>query len=278
MTLPIVFIHGAFCGGWAFDAFRKPFAAAGYETHAPHLLHHERGADYDLLAQTGVRDYAEGLVRDIRRLNSPPVLVGHSLGGLVAQLVAARTPVAGLILLAPSAPWGVLPTTLDEHGNNFGLSLLGDYWRRTVPPDYRIARHSTLDRLDSTEARRFFGKFTHESGRAVMEAVQWWLDPTMASAAPVYRISCPILAMTGGRDRVNPSSTVRRILNRFPAARTSFQEFPDMSHWLIGEPEWPEVAATALAWLNALGLSPAANVAVKKRRFVWLGAGSSTSG
>jgi pimeloyl-ACP methyl ester carboxylesterase len=272
MTLPIVFVHGAFCGGWAFDAFRAPFEAAGYETHAPNLAHHERGADLDVLAQTGVRDYADALVRDIRQLRRAPVLVGHSLGGLVSQLVAARTPVAGLILLAPSAPWGVLPTTLDEHGNNFGLSLLGDYWRRTVPPGYRIARHSTLDRLDKTLARRTFAKFTHESGRAVLEAVQWWLDPTMASAAPVYRIDCPILAMAGGQDRVNPASTVRRIVNRFPAHQALFHGFPAMSHWLIGEPEWPEVATLALAWLTAKGLGPAATPAAKKKRLAWLSA------
>ncbi|MFA9271692.1 MAG: hypothetical protein ACEQSX_13225, partial [Baekduiaceae bacterium] len=56
--------------------------------------------------------------------------------------------------LAPSAPWGVPPTTLDEHGNQFGLTLLGDYWRRPIPPDYRVARATTLDRLARDDARK----------------------------------------------------------------------------------------------------------------------------
>jgi pimeloyl-ACP methyl ester carboxylesterase len=126
VVTPVVFVHGAFCGGWAFDGFRESFEAAGFETHAPNLPHHERGGDLERLAQTGLKEYAHAIAHYVRGLRAPPVLAGHSLGGLVSQLVAAQVPVAGLVLLAPSAPWGVPPTTLDEHGNQFGLNLLGD--------------------------------------------------------------------------------------------------------------------------------------------------------
>lgn len=270
---PIVFAHGAFCGGWAFDGFRQHFEAAGYETHAPNLPHHERGADLEQLALTGLKDYAQAICRYLHNLRAPPVVAGHSLGGLVAQLAAMHAPIAGLILLAPSAPWGVPPTTLDEHGNHLGLSLLGDYWRRPIPPDYRIARANTLDRLPRDEARRAFARFVPESGRAVREAMQWWLDHTMASQAPVYRIAAPVLALAGGRDRVNPSSTVRRVVSRFPSGQAHFHEFPDMSHWLIGEPEAPQAAALALQWLDARGIGP--KPAKPKRRLSLFGFGES---
>jgi pimeloyl-ACP methyl ester carboxylesterase len=263
VATPVVFMHGAFCGGWAFDAFREPFESAGFETHAPHLPHHERGADLELLAQTGLKEYAQAMSAYVRGLRTPPVLVGHSLGGLVAQLVAMQTPATGLILLAPSAPWGVPPTTIEEHGNHLGLSLLGDYWRRPVPPDYRVARSTTLDRLSHEDARKTFARFVPESGRAIREAVQWWLDTSMAGQAPVYRIASPILGVAGGRDRVNPSSTVRRVIARFPEGQAHFHEFPEMSHWLVGEPEALDVARLALQWLEAreIGSKP-----VRKRR------------
>jgi pimeloyl-ACP methyl ester carboxylesterase len=256
MTLPIVFVHGAFCGGWAFDGFRKPFEQAGYEVHAPHLPHHERGADLERLAQAGVREYADAVAHYVRGLPAPPVLIGHSLGGLIVQLAATRAPCAGLVLLGASSPWGVMPTTLDEHGNNFGLTLLGDYWRRPIPPDYRVARQTTLDRLSREDARRAFARFVPESGRAIMETVQWWLDHSMASAAPVYRITAPLLAIAGGQDRVNPATTLRRVVNRFPAGQAELTVFPDMSHWLIGEPEWQQVADRTLSWLAERGLKP----------------------
>jgi pimeloyl-ACP methyl ester carboxylesterase len=256
IVTPVVFVHGAFCGGWAFDAFREPFETAGFETHAPNLPYHERGADLEQLAQTGVKDYAQAITHYVRGLRAPPVLVGHSLGGLVSQLVAMHVPVAGLVLIAPSAPWGVMPTTLDEHGNQFGLSLLGDYWRRPIPPDYRVARNTTLDRLARDDARRTFARFVPESGRAIREAVQWWMDHSMAAQAPVYRISAPILALAGGKDRVNPASTVRRLVARFPNGQAHFHEFAEMSHWLIGEPEHADVAKLTLQWLEAREIGP----------------------
>ncbi len=253
---PVVFVHGAFCGGWAFDAFREPFERAGFETHAPNLPHHERGADLEQLAHTGLKDYAHSIAHYLRELDAPAVLIGHSLGGLVAQIVAMHASVAGLVLLAPSAPWGVPPTTLDEHSHQLGLSLLGDYWRRPVPPDYRVARTTTLDRLTREDARRAFARFVPESGRAIREAVQWWTDHAMAAQAPVYRIGAPVLGLAGGKDRVNPASTVRRIIARFPDGQAHFHEFAQMSHWLIGEPEAEEVAALTLQWLQARSIGP----------------------
>jgi pimeloyl-ACP methyl ester carboxylesterase len=263
VTTPVVFVHGAFCGGWAFDAFREPFEEMGFETHAPNLPHHERGADLEQLAHADLRTYSDAVIAYLHALRAPPVLIGHSLGGLVSQLAAMHTPVAALVLLAPSAPWGVMPTTLEEHGNNFGLAMLGDYWRRPIPPDYRIARGTTLDRLSREQARRTFARFVPESGRAIREAVQWWMDHSMASSAPVYRINAPVLALAGGKDRVNPSSTVRRLAARFPNGQAQFHEFPEMSHWLVGEPEYGDVAKLALNWLEAQGIGP---TPVKQKR------------
>jgi pimeloyl-ACP methyl ester carboxylesterase len=256
MTHPLVFVHGAFCGGWAFDTFRAPFEAAGYETHAPDLPFHHRDSDGASLAKTGVRHYAKAIADYCSALDGAPVLIGHSLGGLVAQMAATRMHAAALVLIAPSAPWGVLPTTIDETSGSLGLAMLGDYWRRPVMPDYSVARHMTLDRLDGAAARSAFARFVPESGRAVMEVMQWWLDPTAATAAPAYRITAPLLALAGGNDRVNPASTVRRIANRFPAAQAAFHEFPEMSHWMIEEPGWDAVADLTMAWLMSKDLAP----------------------
>lgn len=272
---PIVFIHGAFCGGWAFDSFRKPFEEAGFETHAPNLPHHERGGDLECLAQSGIKDFAEAIVDYARHLGAPPILVGHSMGGLVAQIAATRLETAGLVLIGSSPPWGVTPTTLDEAANAFGVAMLGDYWRRPIAPDYPIARRTTLNRLPRDEARRAFAKFVPESGRAMAETVHWWLDHAMSSAAPVFRIAAPVLAMAGGQDRVNPTTTLRRLVNRFPSGQAELHEFDAMSHWLIGEPEWRLVADATLDWLARKGLGAHEETAPKRRRvglFPWSGA------
>lgn len=271
MSTPVIFVHGAFCGGWAFENFRAPFEAAGYVTHAPDLPFHERGADLERLAQSGVREYAEAIAKLARAMPAPPVLIGHSMGGLVSQVAATKADVAGVVLLAPSAPWGVPATTIDEHANAFGVGLLGDYWRRPIPPDYATARRTTLDRLDREGSRRAFARFVPESGRAIFETVQWWLDPGMNSSAPPYRIGAPVLALSGERDHVNPSSTVRRIANRFPSGQAEFREMPGMSHWLVGEEEWADVATLALAWMQQRGIKPSVGRAARKKALRLLG-------
>ena len=86
----------------------------------------------------------------------------------------------------------------------------------------------------------------------------------MSSQAPVYRIAAPVLGLAGGRDRVNPASTVRRVVSRFPQGQAHFHEFSEMSHWLVGEPEAGEVAALTLQWLDARGVT--AKPARPKRR------------
>jgi len=221
------------------------------------------------------KDFAEAITHYARNLGAPPILIGHSLGGLVSQIAATRLDAAAVVLIGSSPPWGVTPTTLDEAANAFGVAMLGDFWRRPIAPDYPIARRTTLDRLPRDEARRAFAKFVPESGRAMAETVHWWLDHAMASAAPVYRISAPVLALAGGQDRVNPATTLRRLVNRFPSGQAELREFPDMSHWLIGEPEWPDVAASALDWLDRRALGPQSQKTVKRKRtglFPWSGA------
>jgi pimeloyl-ACP methyl ester carboxylesterase len=80
-----------------------------------------------------------------------------------------------------------------------------------------------------------------------------------------------VLAIAGGADRVNPASTVRRIVNRYPVAQADYREFPQMSHWPMGEPEAPDVAKSILEWLEAKGLTATAKPAKRKplRLFGW---------
>ncbi len=118
----ILMIHGAFCGPWSLEGLQRKFEAAGYPCKAPALRFHDEARPPAALGTTGLADYAADLADEISALGQPPILVGHSMGGLLAQQLAARVPVRALILLAPSPPWGVPPTTLFEI-MSWGLDL-----------------------------------------------------------------------------------------------------------------------------------------------------------
>src|SRR5580698_6267469 len=101
---PILMVHGGFCGGWAFDHFAGPFRAAGYRVQAPDLPGHAATAPPDAALGLSMSDYAAAVARDAAALPEPPVLIGHSMGGLVSLMAASKAKVRSVILLAPSAP------------------------------------------------------------------------------------------------------------------------------------------------------------------------------
>jgi len=246
----VIFAHGAFCGGWAFERFRAPFEAAGFKTLAPDLRGHEPGAGPSATVGVSMADYAADLAGLIAREPEPPVLVGHSLGGLAAQMAAARAPVSALVLLAPSSPWGVAGGTLEEAISAVSLYGLGAFWTQAIEPDFGAAQAYSLDRMDEAERRGVFARMVPESGRALWETLNWWLDPLMTTSVAASAVKAPVLALAGERDRVHPPATVAQIAERYGGTTLVMD---GMSHWLVGEPGWKRVAEAVLGWLAAEG-------------------------
>jgi pimeloyl-ACP methyl ester carboxylesterase len=243
-------VHGAFCGGWAFETFRRPFERAGHACLAPDLPGHGADAPRGAAMGLSMSDYAGAVAALIKAQDQAPILIGHSLGGLVAQMAASRAPVRALILLAPSPPWGIAGGTLEEAVSAMSLYALGPFWAQAIDPDYAAARLYSLDRMDKAARKAVFARMVAESGRALWETLNWWLDPFMTTN--VGRISAPSLAVSGGRDLIHPTFTVRQTAERIGAEALDFHE---MSHWLLAEPGWDAVADACLAWLAELSVA-----------------------
>lgn len=244
MAAPVIMVHGAFCGGWAFDAFRAAFEQAGHAVLTPDLRGH--GADRRSVAGVSMGDYARDVAELIAAQPEPPVLIGHSMGGLVAAMAAGRARTAAVILLAPSPPWGVSGSTMEEAVSAFGLYALGPFWMQGVEPDRSLMQQFSLDRMSVPERQATAARLGAESGRALWETLNWWLDPMMTTAVDRGRIAAPILCVAGGRDVVHPAATVALTAAKLGAEH---RLMPKMSHWLPGEPGCEDVASMALAWL-----------------------------
>ena len=249
---PVVMIHGAFSGGWAFAAWRALFEARGYPVYTPTLRHHESGdAPPADLGGTSLLDYAADLEALLDGLGTPAVLLGHSMGGLLAQMLAARGKAAALVLLAPSAPWGILPSTSFEVLSAQTLYLAGDFWRRPLAPERWIASAHALDRLDRPTHDAVLARLVPESGLATFEVLHWPFDLSRASAVDARAVTCPILCFSGSQDRINPPGTVRRVARRY-RGRVQYREVEGASHWPMAEPGWERLAAHALFWLDRI--------------------------
>ncbi|HET7084223.1 MAG TPA: alpha/beta fold hydrolase [Rhizomicrobium sp.] len=253
MKPPVLMIHGAFCGPWSLEGLQQKFEAAGYACKAPALRFHDEARPPAALGTTGLADYAADLEEEIKALDQAPVLVGHSMGGLLALQLASRIKTAALILLAPSPPWGVPPTTLFEIGAAQAMHLQPGYWNMVLEPSRDVALAHSLDKLPRHMRDEVFTRFVPESGRATFEIMSWGLDLNRASEVDADAVSAPLLFLTGSEDRINPPSTVGRVAALYKD-RATHEVLEGMGHWLIGEPGWERLATRSLEWLAQLGL------------------------
>jgi len=255
LKTPVIMVHGAFCGGWAFDEFRAPFEDAGHQVVAPDLpghAAHEKGRGVAGLSMT---DYVRMIVALIKSQARPPILIGHSLGGLVAQMAAARAEIAGLILLAPSAPWGVALSSPEEALSAFSLYALGPFWSQAVDPDRAAARLYLLNRLPPQALRETYARLVPESGRALFEALNWWFDPFATTLVSAAKVRAPVLGVAGENDVIHPPATVRATTERLGGRMIIA---PGASHWLPAEPGWEVTAEACLNWIDGPALRVAA--------------------
>ncbi|HSM94950.1 MAG TPA: alpha/beta hydrolase [Rhizomicrobium sp.] len=249
--VPVVMIHGAFCGGWAFGHWREMFASRGFDAHLPDLRYHDCGRHPPKeLGTTSLLDYAGDLETLLDQIGQPAFLVGHSMGGLLAQMLAARRgDILGVACLAPSAPYGILPSTPFEIASAQALYMAGEFWNRPLKPERWIAAVNALDMLDEVARDAVFARFVPESGLATFEIMQWALDTRRASTVDAAKVTCNVLCLVGAKDRVNPPGTVRSVARRY-RERGSFEEIAGHSHWLIGEPGWERVAERVLEFFE----------------------------
>lgn len=250
---PIVFIHGMWSKPMVWEFYRPRFEAAGFETHAPALRFHDGppgGPAPEGLGALSLKAYVSDLSDFITSLPEKPVLVGHSMGGLLSQILASRGLARAAVLLTPAAPAGILTVTPSVFVIFFRQMARWGFWRKATFPSYRIVRWGILHEISEDEARLVYDEMMWESGRATAEIAYSWLDPGKASRVPAESVTCPLLLIAGGRDRITPASVCRKVARRY-GALCEYEEYLQHAHWVLGEPGWEQIADRCIEWIKA---------------------------
>ena len=156
----VIFIHGMWNTPVVWENYRPRFEAAGFSTQAVTLRHHNAGKDdtpNPALATTSIRDYVDDLVAVINADPTPPILVGHSLGALVAQLAAARSNVKAVVALTPAPPAGIMaikPTVLKIFKR---ILFTWGHWRKPTFPTFDEIKYGVYNNSTDEEARKQYG-------------------------------------------------------------------------------------------------------------------------
>jgi pimeloyl-ACP methyl ester carboxylesterase len=155
------------------------------------------------------------------------------------------------VLLSPAPPAGInalKPSVVWE----FRSSLLGwGFWKKPFRLPFRETSSAMLGEMPAESRRAIYDGLVHESGRAACEIGFWFLDPRRAIAVDASKVTCPVLIVSGRKDREHPISIIRKIAERYRQVAT-FVELPDRGHWLVGEPGWDEIAERIERWLETI--------------------------
>jgi pimeloyl-ACP methyl ester carboxylesterase len=234
-TRHVVLIHGTWASGDSWGPALAAFQERGYTVHTPTLRHHELPLEEGAMkiAPLSMRDYTDDLVALVDSLDSPPLIVGLSLGGLLAQLVAARTRHAGVVAACPSPAAGIFaatPTTLRSNGIVFGRHYLQPRpWANPVyPTTWQRFRRWVANAQTEEVAREGFSDLVCESGRAYCEVLFPYLDRGKATTVNFAAVTTPVLAIGGECDRLVSPQVARKTAARYQ--RGTFVEIPRSDH------------------------------------------------
>lgn len=252
MTKTIVMIHGMWCGSWYWEYYKNFLEGKGYYCVVPNLRYHDVDPDeppHPLLGNTSLLDYAEDLEREIRKFENPPLLMGHSMGGLLAQILASRGLATALVLLTPASPHGIMALKPSVIKSFWSVMKKWGFWKKPMRITFNETVYSILNMLPVEERREIYDKFVCESGRAAFEIGFWLFDSKGAAKVNESKVICPVLVVAGAEDRITPASVVRKVAKKYEAVST-YKEFENHAHWVIGEPGWEDIAGYVSDWLS----------------------------
>jgi pimeloyl-ACP methyl ester carboxylesterase len=237
---PVLLIHGMFGGAWYWDGYQNLLARHGYESHAINLRGHHGSRPVSDIGKVTIRMYVADAMEVARTLQNP-IVIGHSMGGLVAQKVAEAGGCRALILLAaapprwiPVASWLLLRKQL-----KYARELL---WHKPLLPDRKDADVLMFNRTPLADRDLFYSRLVPESGRAGKEMAFG------AVGVRAQRLTAPVLVVTGTDDQFVVPRVARALARKYNA---TFREYESFAHHIMSEPGWEEPADEIIEWMDA---------------------------
>ena len=256
---PVVFVHGLWLHATSWDPWVDLFREAGYAPTAPGWpgdsdTVEETQRDPSKVADKGLDEVVDHYAQIIRGLDAPPIVIGHSFGGLIVQRLLGQDLAAAAVAIDPAPIKGVLylpPSALKVAGivlrkpanRREAISLTADQFR-----------YGFGNAIPAQESADLYERWNIPSpGKPLFEAALANFTPhSPAKVNTGNRDRGPLLVTAGGQDHTVPpaiSMATRKLYHKSPAV-TDFRDFPDRGHSLTIDHGWREIAEYVLTWLK----------------------------
>ena len=259
---PVVFVHGLWLLHSSWDAWRGLFEEQGYATVAVDWP--DDPADYaaahanpEVFAKKSVGQVADHVAEVIGGLKRKPIVIGHSFGGLLAQIVAGRGLALASVSIDPAPSRGVLPLPFSALKASFPVLGNPANYGKAVTLTFDQFRYGFANAVSEEEAQHLYETFhVPAPGRPLFQAATANLDfTTEAKADKGNPDRGPMLVVSGEKDHIVPWKLANAAYKqqRKNPSPTEIVEIPGVGHSLVIDSHWREVAEVALDFLAKHG-------------------------
>jgi pimeloyl-ACP methyl ester carboxylesterase len=260
---PVVFIHGLWLHPTSWGPWQEAFGEAGYATSAPGWPGDQATvelarANPESVANQGIDDVVEHYAAEFESLPAPPVLVGHSFGGMIAEKLLGQGRAAAAVAIDAAQIKGVLPLPLSSLRSTLPVFKNPANKHRSVMLTAEQFRYSFGNAVSAEESDALYDRWVVPApGRPLFEAASANFSPhSPAKVDTANEDRGPLLLVMGGQDHTVPEAITKSTAKQYrhSSAVTDVIEFADRGHSLTIDGGWREVANASLAWLEKNGL------------------------
>jgi pimeloyl-ACP methyl ester carboxylesterase len=251
---PIVFIHGLFQNPKSWEHWKAYFESLGYTCHAPAYPFHtgepsllRKNIRPDLKHLT-LRNVTESIEYFIAKLPQKPVLIGHSMGGLVAQILLSKDKAVAAACIDSAPPAGIFSFKWSFIRAN--LATVNPFKGNTVfLPGVKWFHYAFCNLMTMEETKREYESFVVPESRNVPRS-SIGREGRVDFSKPHF----PLLFIAGEKDHIIPPSLNMKNYRAYKhqESRKEFKEFPGRTHYICGQKNWEEVADYIHSWIDSL--------------------------
>ena len=250
----ILFVTGAFVSHLGWRPWQSYFESKGYTTYAPSWpnkqgtpeeLRNKRPND-TALAKTTITDVVNSYADFIKTLPEKPIIIGHSFGGLITQILLDRGLAAAAVAVHSVPPFGVIP---------FEFSFLRSAWRslglftsldKTYMMSFETWQYAFTNGMSLADQQKAYEENTIPESKRVARG-----GLTLAAKVSFKKEHAPLLFIAGGKDHIIPASLNKRNFNSYKNKNSvvDFKQFDDNNHFVVSLPNWQTTAEYIYNWI-----------------------------
>ncbi len=254
-TKTVVFVTGAFVSNSCWDEWKAYFESKGYTVHAPawpfkdapaKTLRERQPNDTDLAALT-LAELVDHYANFVKSMPEKPIVIGHSLGGLITQIIANRDLAAAAVAIHSVPTLGVFPYEFSFLKAGWKSLGLFTSIKKTYMMSFKDWQYAFVNGMPLEAQKEAYETFTIPESKTVARG-----GLTSAAAVDYKKTHPPLLLTAGSTDHIIPAHLNFRNFRKYEKNESvlEYKEFPDRNHFVLGQPGWRGDADYILDWIS----------------------------